>query len=194
MINQSNLYLKGDRLVSNILIVYSSVHGQTRKISAYLEQKLIALGNQVQAVNITDNIDLTEFDKVIIGASIRHGKHNPTVYDFIEANQSALEQKATSFFSVNLVARKPLKNTAATNPYMQAFIEKSPWLPTLTEVFGGNLNYPSYGIVDRSIIRFIMWMTKGPTAADTNIEYTDWLKVDTYADKVNQLSVESKVS
>ncbi|MCL1058495.1 menaquinone-dependent protoporphyrinogen IX dehydrogenase [Shewanella gelidimarina] len=180
--------------MSNILIVYSSVHGQTRKICAYLEQKLIALGHQVNAVSISDNIDLAEFDKVIIGASIRHGKHNPTVYDFIEANQSALEQIPSSFFSVNLVARKPLKNTAATNPYMQAFMEKSPWSPTLTEVFGGNLNYPSYGIVDRSIIRFIMWMTKGPTAADTNIEYTDWLKVDAYADKIHQLPVETKVS
>lgn len=175
--------------MSNILIVYSSVHGQTRKICAYLEKKLMALGNQVKAVSITDNINLAEFDKVIIGASIRHGKHNPTVYDFIEANQNALEQKPSSFFSVNLVARKPLKNTSETNPYMQAFIEKSPWLPTLTEVFAGNLNYPSYGIVDRSIIRFIMWMTKGPTAADTNIEYTDWLKVDSYADNIQQLSL-----
>ncbi|MCL1049621.1 menaquinone-dependent protoporphyrinogen IX dehydrogenase [Shewanella abyssi] len=180
--------------MSNILIVYSSVHGQTRKICAYLEQKLIALGNQVRAASISDDIDLAEFDKVIIGASIRHGKHNPVVYDFIEANQDALERKPSSFFSVNLVARKPLKNTAETNPYMQAFMEKSPWLPALAEVFGGNLNYPSYGLVDRSIIRFIMWMTKGPTAADTNIEYTDWLKVDTYADNIDQLSVESKVS
>ena len=175
--------------MSKILIVYSSVHGQTRKICAYLEDKLVALGNQVKAVSISDAIDLADFDKVIIGASIRHGKHNPAVYDFIEANQTQLEQKPSSFFSVNLVARKPLKNTAATNPYMQAFVEKSPWLPVLLEVFGGNLNYPSYGIVDRSIIRFIMWMTKGPTEADTNIEYTNWQKVDAYADNVDQLTI-----
>ncbi|ACJ30714.1 Protoporphyrinogen oxidase [Shewanella piezotolerans WP3] len=175
--------------MSNILIVYSSVHGQTRKICAYLEEKLVALGNQVQAVSVSDTIDLAKFDKVIIGASIRHGKHNPAVYDFIEANQTQLEQKPSSFFSVNLVARKPLKNTPETNPYMQAFIEKSPWLPKLVAVFGGNLNYPSYGIVDRSIIRFIMWMTKGPTEADTNIEYTNWRKVDAFADDVNQLSI-----
>ncbi|MCL1146266.1 menaquinone-dependent protoporphyrinogen IX dehydrogenase [Shewanella sp. 10N.261.52.F9] len=175
--------------MSKILIVYSSVHGQTRKISAYLEDKLIAAGNSVTAMNITDKVDLAEFDKIIIGGSIRHGKHSAAVYDFIEANQTVLEQKPSSFFSVSLVARKPLKNTADTNPYMRAFFEKSPWKPQLAEVFGGNLNYPSYGSMDRNIIRFIMWITKGPTAADTNIEYTDWNKVDTYAESVNQLVV-----
>nr|WP_276521539.1 menaquinone-dependent protoporphyrinogen IX dehydrogenase [Shewanella sairae] len=175
-------------MVSKIVIVYSSVHGQTRKISAYLEDKLTAAGNSVTAVSLADKVNLAEFDKIIIGASIRHGKHNPAVYDFIEANQALLEQKPSSFFSVSLVARKPLKNTAETNPYMRAFLEKSPWAPKLAEVFGGNLNYPSYGAMDRNIIRFIMWITKGPTAADTNIEYTDWQKVDAYADSINLLT------
>ncbi|MCG9728700.1 menaquinone-dependent protoporphyrinogen IX dehydrogenase [Shewanella sp. Isolate13] len=175
--------------MSKILIVYSSVHGQTRKICGYLEDKLKAVGNSVTAVNIAEKVDLGEFDKIIIGASIRHGKHNPAVYDFIDAHKAELEQKPSSFFSVNLVARKPLKNTAATNPYMRAFFEKSPWVPDLAEVFGGNLNYPSYGAMDRNIIRFIMWITKGPTAADTNIEYTDWNKVDAYADSIHQLVV-----
>ncbi|GIU05788.1 MULTISPECIES: menaquinone-dependent protoporphyrinogen IX dehydrogenase [unclassified Shewanella] len=175
--------------MSKILIVYSSVHGQTRKICAYLEDKLKAVGNCVTAVNIADKVDLGEFDKIIIGASIRHGKHNPAVYDFIEAHQAELEQKPSSFFSVSLVARKPLKNTAETNPYMRAFFEKSPWVPDIAEVFGGNLNYPSYGAMDRNIIRFIMWITKGPTAADTNIEYTDWNKVDAYIDSIHQLVV-----
>ncbi|MDB2386331.1 menaquinone-dependent protoporphyrinogen IX dehydrogenase [Shewanella sp.] len=173
--------------MSNILIIYSSVHGQARKISAYLATKLEALDHQVTTVSIDDPIDLTPFDKVVIGASIRHGKHNPAIYHFIEANQAQLASMVSSFFSVNLVARKPLKNTPSTNPYMQAFIEKSAWKPTLLEVFAGNLNYASYGVIDRSIIRFIMWMTKGPTQADTNIEYTDWKKVDDYADSIDKL-------
>ncbi|WOT05814.1 menaquinone-dependent protoporphyrinogen IX dehydrogenase [Shewanella youngdeokensis] len=174
--------------MSKILIVYSSVRGQTRKVCAHIEKKLTALGNEVQVTSIDESVDLAEFDKIVIGASIRHGKHNPAVYDFIEANQSTLEQKPSSFFSVSLVARKPLKNTPETNPYMRAFVDKSPWLPQLLEVFGGNLNYPGYNMMDRNIIRFIMWITKGPTAADTNVEYTDWQKVDAYADKVNLLS------
>ncbi|MBW8183095.1 menaquinone-dependent protoporphyrinogen IX dehydrogenase [Shewanella nanhaiensis] len=173
--------------MSNILIIYSSVHGQTRKICSYLEEKFVALGDQVTMSSLDQVPDLNGFDKVVLGASIRHGKHNPRVYDFISQNRGILEEKISSFFSVNLVARKPAKNTPQTNPYMLAFIEKSEWQPNLLQVFAGNLNYQGYGVVDRNIIRFIMWMTKGPTDAQTNIEYTDWAKVDLFSSEFHAL-------
>jgi menaquinone-dependent protoporphyrinogen oxidase len=34
-----------------------------------------------------------------------------------------------------------------------------------------------YGFLDRTMIRFIMWMTKGPTDPNTNVEFTDWDQV-----------------
>ncbi len=170
---------------SQTLIVYSSVHGQTIKICQYLERKLQALGETVTLHQIQDEIDLTDYDKIIIGASIRHGKHNPAVYEFIERNQALLEEKVSGFFSVSLVARKPAKNTPQTNPYMQAFLSKSSWQPKLLEVFGGNLNYQGYGAMDRNIIRFIMWITKGPTDPMTCVEYTDWQKVDNFAMQIH---------
>lgn len=52
---------------------------------------------------------MESFDKIIIGASIRHGKHNPTLYEFIQKHQKLLTQKVSGFFSVSLVARKPEK-------------------------------------------------------------------------------------
>lgn len=173
--------------MSKILIIYSSVHGQTRKVTDYLKQQLESFGDEVTCASIDTVPSLAPFDKVVIGASIRHGKHNPAVYDFISRNRGALSDKASSFFSVSLVARKPAKNTPETNPYMQAFLAKTSWKPKLLAVFGGNLDYQGYNVLDRNIIRFIMWLTKGPTAADTKVEYTDWDKVSQYADRLHQL-------
>jgi len=51
-------------------------------------------------------------------------------------------------------------------------------------VFAGKLDYPRYGALDRMIIRFIMWLTDGPTAADTVVEYTDWQRVDAFGRKL----------
>ena len=34
------------------------------------------------------------------------------------------------------------------------------------------------------MIRFIMWITKGPTDTKNTYEYTDWAKVDEFAIKV----------
>ena len=167
--------------MSSILIIYSTVHGQTRKICDYMQKKLIADGNTVTLAALQDKPDIAEFDKVFIGASIRHGKHRPELYQFVAANKSMLDSKPNGFFSVSLVARKPGKNTPETNMYMQAFLTQSEWEPKELEVFGGNLDYQGYGPMDRNIIRFIMWMTKGPTDPNTQVEYTDWEKVDAYA-------------
>ncbi|MEC4727479.1 menaquinone-dependent protoporphyrinogen IX dehydrogenase [Shewanella sp. D64] len=167
--------------MSKILIIYSSVHGQTRKICECLQKKFTALGDEVVISNLAESPDLVGFDKILLGASIRHGKHNPSVYDFITQHRAILDAKITGFFSVSLVARKPAKNRPETNPYMLAFIEKSEWQPNVLQVFAGNLNYQGYSAVDRNIIRFIMWLTKGPTDAYTNVEYTDWDKVDGFS-------------
>ncbi|MCG9738154.1 menaquinone-dependent protoporphyrinogen IX dehydrogenase [Shewanella insulae] len=173
--------------MSKILIIYSSVHGQTRKLCEFMQRELEALEHSVTCASIDNPPALEGFDKIVLGASIRHGKHNPRVYDFIRENIKVLQEKASTFFSVSLVARKPAKNTPETNPYMQAFLAKSPWQPKLLAVFGGNLDYQGYNALDRNIIRFIMWITKGPTAPDTKVEYTDWDKVKHYARQVAAL-------
>ncbi|MPY22940.1 menaquinone-dependent protoporphyrinogen IX dehydrogenase [Shewanella sp. YLB-07] len=173
--------------MSKILIIYSSVHGQTRKISEHIGKRLIENGNQVVTCCIEQVPLLGEFDKIIIGASIRHGKHNAEVYNFIATHLVALEAKSSCFFSVSLVARKAGRNTPETNPYMQAFLSKTQWRPNLLKVFAGNLDYQGYNWLDRSIIRFIMWITKGPTAVGTKIEYTDWQRVDVFVKEIELL-------
>ena len=45
---------------------------------------------------------------IVIGASIRYGKHNAKVYEFIKKNKKNFKKKIL-FFSVNVVARKTIK-------------------------------------------------------------------------------------
>lgn len=44
-----------------------------------------------------------------------------------------------------------------------------------------------YGFVDRTMIRLIMWMTRGPTDPGTNIEFTDWKQVDKFAGVIHEM-------
>ncbi len=37
------------------------------------------------------------------------------------------------------------------------------------------------------MIQFIMWMTKGPTKSDTEIEYTDWDRVKEFGKQLTKL-------
>jgi len=174
--------------MANILITYSTTDGHTRSICKHL-QELVAEQHDVvlSAMDDDPGIDLTPFDKVVIGASIRYGKHQQQVMDFIKRNQVALESKPNAFFSVNVVARKPEKNTPETNPYLQKFLKKIAWEPGNLAVFAGGIDYPSYGFVDKHMIRFIMWMTKGPTDLTETIEFTDWNKVDAFGELISRM-------
>ncbi|MFU8895786.1 MAG: menaquinone-dependent protoporphyrinogen IX dehydrogenase [Gammaproteobacteria bacterium] len=175
--------------MANILLLYSGVYGHTRRICERIQSTLTELGQQVELVQLPAlAIDPAGYDAVLIGASIRNGKHNPAVMEFINRHQAVLEEKPNGFFSVNLVARKAHKNTPETNPYTKAFVAKSPWQPKLLGVFGGDLDYQRYTAFDRNVIRFIMWLTKGPTDPQTKDEYTDWDEVERFAKRFAALA------
>tara|TARA_Y100001970_G_scaffold291928_1_gene431077 strand:+ start:5895 stop:6428 length:534 start_codon:yes stop_codon:yes gene_type:complete len=173
--------------MTKILIIYSTTDGQTflicEKIKSILQKK-----NQVELVSINDiyGKNISNFDSVIIGASIRYGKHSSKVIDFVKKNKTVLSYKRTSFFTVNVVARKHEKNTPETNPYMLKFLKKTNWEPNNKAVFAGKIDYPKYGFIDKQIIRFIMILTNGPTDTSKSYEFTDWSKVDQFAREISE--------
>ncbi|MDH2917532.1 MAG: menaquinone-dependent protoporphyrinogen IX dehydrogenase [Gallionella sp.] len=174
--------------MANILLAYSTTDGHTREICLRI-QRVIELPHRVTLLPLVDCTanDLQAFDTIVIGASIRYGKHNPGVVDFVNRNAQILDSKANAFFSVNVVARKPEKNTPETNPYLQKFLKQIVWRPKHLAVFAGKLNYPSYRFIDRMTIRLIMWMTKGPTDTRNIYEFTDWKQVEDFGRQVSRI-------
>ncbi len=168
--------------MSDILIIYSTTDGHTLEICQRLKQVIEQQAQQVKLISIDDEkkVDLKLFDKIIIGASIRYGKHNQNVYQFVKEHEQILDSKPNAFFSVNLVARKPERNQPETNPYLKKFLNQISWQPRELAVFAGKLDYPRYRFGDRLMIRFIMWMTKGPTDPHTVVDFTDWKQVDKF--------------
>ena len=168
--------------MSKILVLYSTTDGHTRTICERLQQVMAQQGNAVTVTPLAqaDGLDLAGFDKIVIGASIRYGKHQPIVKQFIERHQALLERRANAFFTVNIVARKPEKNRPDTNPYLIKFLRTLSWQPRLLGVFAGKLDYPRYRFMDRFMIRLIMFMTNGPTDPKAVIEFTDWQQVEAF--------------
>jgi menaquinone-dependent protoporphyrinogen oxidase len=165
------------------LIIYSSTDGQTIKIC---ERIMSIIGDcKIVSIDEAKNENLSKYEKVIVGASIRYGKHKPELYEYISENCDHLIDINASFFSVNVVARKPEKNTPLTNPYVQKFLSISQWHPSLIGVFAGKIDYPRYGVLDKFMIRLIMWITKGPTDTKNVYEFTNWDDVDSFAKKIS---------
>lgn len=175
--------------MAKILILYSTTDGHTGKICQRLQQVIEKRAHQVTLVSVKDgpDVDLQPFDKIVIGASIRYGKHSPLIVDFINRNRQLLDSKANAFFSVNIVARKPEKNTPETNPYLKKFLKQISWRPRKLAVFAGKLDYPRYRFFDRLMIRLIMFITSGPTDPKTVVEFTDWQQVEAFGRVISEM-------
>ena len=171
----------------NAILIYSSIDGQTLKISEYVKEKCKKTTSfELKPIHDVKNISLNKYEIIIIGASIRYGKHNSEIAKLVKDNLEILNNKKTAFFSVNAVARKQGKDLSSNNPYVIKFLNKTKWKPDIVTVFGGKIDYPKYKFFEKMIIRFIMFITKGPTDTSKSYEFTNWLKVEEFAAELNE--------
>ena len=100
--------------MSNSIIIYSSTDGHTKTICERIFN-FATNRNSIKIISLDEatKFDLSEFNKIIIGASIRYGKHSKNLYKFIELNKNILEQKKNVFFQLMWLREKlkkiPLK-------------------------------------------------------------------------------------
>ena len=170
-----------------ILILYSSIDGHTKKICSFISS--ILKQNHIIEMNEINNDEDFKFyfyDFIIIGASIRYGSYRKSFLKFINENHIELQKSKTAFFSVNIVARKSEKNSINTNPYIKKFFKLSKWKPNIIEVFAGKLDYPKYNFFNKNIIKFIMWITNGPTNTNNVVEFTNWNDVEKFTNNINK--------
>ena len=164
------------------LLIYSSTDGQTKKICDVIKENL-PNKNPIQICTVDEaiNLDINNYDQIILGASIRYGNYKSNLFKFIKNNREILDTKKNAFFSVNVVARKKEKSTPDTNPYIKKFLKKTKWRPKKIQVFAGKVDYPNYGFFNKLVIKFIMFITKGPTDTSQSYEFTNWEKVKEFS-------------
>ena len=164
------------------IFIYSSSNGQSLKICETLNEEKESLILNIDRLN---SVNLDNFDQIIIGASVKYGDHNKKIYNFVKNNKILLKRKKTVFFSVNATARKSEKNTPNTNPYIIKFLKKTNWKPDHIGVFAGKIDFPNYNFLEKYIIKFIMWITNGPTDTSKTYEFTDWDAVKKFSREIN---------
>ncbi|MCW8995239.1 MAG: menaquinone-dependent protoporphyrinogen IX dehydrogenase [Psychromonas sp.] len=173
-------------MTTRTLAIYSSVDGQTLKI---IKRMMTFIDGEVTLLNVDQQqkIDFSQYDKVLIGASIRYGKFRRNLLDFVNKHKTELDLLPNAFFAVCLTARKPEKAIPENNAYMVKFAQLSQWQPRLKGVFAGALLYSRYNWWQTLIIQLIMKITGGSTDKSTDIELTDWSKVVLFSKSFSDL-------
>jgi len=176
--------------MAHVLILCSTTDGHTLAIGRRLQAVVENGGHRVTLRSLHDDadIDLAPFDVVVLGARIRYGRHHPLVERFAARRRTALDARPSAFFTVNAVARKPQKAGPDTNPYLRRFLARSPWRPQALAAFAGRIDYPRCRWRDRQVIRFIMWLTGGPTDPRGTFEFTDWTAVEAFGRQLAEMA------
>ncbi len=172
-------------------LFYATRDGQSRRIAeriaARLADEKIRATPYNLALGLPAAADLARASLVVLIASVRYGRHLPDAVQLLALYRGLEAPPPLALASVNLTARKPGKDTVEGNVYIRKLIARQSLKPALAAVFAGRLDYPAYRWPDKQIIRFIMFLTGGPTDPRTTVEYTAWPAVDAFAARIGEL-------
>lgn len=174
----------------NILILYGTTEGQTRKIARFMEGVLANAGNKVTIADASDDPPAPKgYDAILIGASIHVHNYQPAVKHYITSHLTELNNIPGAFFSVCLAVASDVKEEhLEAQKITTGFLEETGWKPLMTTQIAGALKYTQYDFFKRLVMKMIAKKEGRTTDTSQDYEYTDWDAVkkfvNEFADKI----------
>ncbi|WP_458190809.1 flavodoxin domain-containing protein [Haladaptatus sp. NG-WS-4] len=170
--------------MTSILIAYGTSEGQTKKVAEYIDAVLEGQGFDVTTIHVSEGFDIavSEFDGVLIGASVNNRKHQPAVLDFVERYGQTLADRPSGFFQLSLASAfssEWAREGAAD--YVEKLKGTTGWHPDRVGLFAGALKYTQYDIKIRWLFKLAALAFGLGTDTSRDYEYTDWDDVEHFA-------------
>jgi menaquinone-dependent protoporphyrinogen oxidase len=168
----------------DVLILFASTHGHTEKIALRIRDVLQDDGLTADAHRAHSKVDTdpSDYDAVIVGASVHAGHHQREVVDWAASHSLAMNRMPSAFFSVSLSAAEDTEESReATRKAVDDFVDHTDWHPDKTVTFAGELQYLEYDFMTRLLMRLLMRRQHHPTDTSRDYDYTDWDAVESFA-------------
>lgn len=168
----------------NVLVVYGTTEGQTRKIAEWTAAYIRECGHQAtlrDSAELASDSDLESFHAFIIAASVHQQQHQETITAFVIAHRKLLNAKPSAFISVSLSAVLEEGQTEAQK-YVDRFVSVTDWRPSMTLLLGGALRLTEYDYFQVQIVKFIV-LKGGLASSGRDREFTDWNALASFVDR-----------
>lgn len=148
------------------LILYTSHHGTTRKLSYELAKDLDV--NLIDVVDFKSNkkIDLLPYEQIIIGSSIHVGKIPADFGKFLDNNKSLLLSKQIAIFMCAMEKGEVLQKEFTDN-FPKELRDHS----IANAIMGGEYLFEKMNIFEKFIIKKITGSTESKSEIDYDIYY-----------------------
>lgn len=168
-----------------ILIAYTSVEGQTRKIAEHLAATVEAAGHRAALLNLGSAAEfgLERPDAVMICAPVHYARYHADCAAFLDREGSWLKSLPTAFVSVSLlIASEHADERAEIDTITRDFLASHDFAPTLLHHAAGALRYAEYDFFKRWMMRRIAGKALGAVSKSDAavVELTDFAALDAF--------------
>ncbi len=141
-------------------IIFATTHGTTEKVAQQIEKQL----DNAHLYNLkqTKNIDLSQFDQVVIGGSIHAGQVQSRVKNFCKQNMVDLLQKRVALYLCGM--NEPDYETEMNNAYPELLRKHA----ITSKVVGGEFLFDRMNFVERFLVRKISGVSQTVSKIDDN--------------------------
>ncbi|WP_232701443.1 flavodoxin domain-containing protein [Halobacterium wangiae] len=169
-----------------ILITYGTGEGQTAKVADYIDAVLSQHGFDVTTLHVSDagDVEVGEFDGVLVGGSINNRRVQPEVVTFVDQHVGELASRPSGFFQLSLAS--VFTSSWARNgaqQYVDDLVRTTGWNPDVVGLFAGALKYTQYDRPERWLFRVVAFVLGLGSDSSRDYEYTDWNQVARFAEE-----------
>ncbi|MEH7334343.1 flavodoxin domain-containing protein [Neobacillus drentensis] len=157
------------------LIVYCSSHGTTEKAVQYLKEQLLGDILTLDLKREKLDLDLSYYDKVIVGGSIHAGRIQRRIKKFIELHHDALIETDLGLFLCCM-----RDGDTAIEQFNNAFPRDLRKNSDALGLFGGEFLFSKMNFLEKQIVKKVV----GVTTEQSNLDFE---AIKDFAAKINHL-------
>jgi menaquinone-dependent protoporphyrinogen oxidase len=153
----------GDKMKT--LIAYATKHGCTEKSAEILAKELVGEADLCNLGRVS-NVNLQQYDKIIIGSSVYMGKIRKEARAFCSSHSNKLKESKIGLFICCMKegseAESELKNSFPQELYENA---------VTTEIFGGGFNFDKMNFMEKMVVKKVVGIKQSKSnILETNIK------------------------
>ncbi|MBS1684387.1 MAG: hypothetical protein JSS76_06515 [Bacteroidetes bacterium] len=180
----------------NILIIYGTTEGQSRKVAEFLQKEFESLHHKVTLSDANGTPPSPSgYDAVIIGASMHMERYQEPVLYYVREHHAALNKTTSAFYSVSLTAASDDETSWQELRHItEHFLTAGHWHPAVVEYVAGALRFTKYDFFKKFILRQIARRADPHSVSGEDKEYTNWDTLKLFVTKVVQRAAAAPVT